>query len=123
MHNNRSYKNKVFLVAGLGLALFFSHQSYAKEYYKWVDSKGSTHYTATPPPKSAKNKGKIDTYGYYAPSAPQSNSAPSQQTNSAQTNSNTSAAPMPTNAAHDQQQREANAALQRGAVERAAEPQ
>lgn len=123
MHNNRSYKNKVFRVAGLGLALFFSHQSYAKEYYKWVDSNGSTHYSATPPPKSAKNKGKIDTYGYYSSSSQQSNSALSQQTNSAPANSNTSPAPIPSNATHDQQQREANAALQRGAVERAAEPQ
>ncbi|MFC6052654.1 DUF4124 domain-containing protein [Acinetobacter portensis] len=35
----------------------------AKEYYKWVDAKGSTHYTATPPPKNAKKKGRVETYG------------------------------------------------------------
>ena len=40
-----------------------STSSFAKEYYKWVDAKGSTHYTATPPPKSAQKKGKIATYG------------------------------------------------------------
>ena len=40
-----------------------STTSFAKEYYKWVDAKGSTHYTATPPPKSAQKKGKIATYG------------------------------------------------------------
>ena len=40
-----------------------STSSFAKEYYKWVDAKGSTHYTATPPPKSAQKKGKINTYG------------------------------------------------------------
>jgi hypothetical protein len=31
----------------------------AKEYYKWVDAKGSTHYTTTPPPKNAQRKGKV----------------------------------------------------------------
>ena len=40
-----------------------STSSFAKEYYKWVDAKGSTHYTATPPPKSAQKKGKINTSG------------------------------------------------------------
>ena len=113
MLNNRSYKNKAFRIAGLGLALFFSHQSYAKEYYKWVDSNGSTHYTATPPPKTAKNKGKIDTYGYYSPSTPQNNSTPAQQ------NSNNLPSPVPANPVQDQQQREANAALQNAPVERA----
>ncbi|TCB78891.1 DUF4124 domain-containing protein [Acinetobacter sp. ANC 4173] len=36
----------------------------AKDYYKWVDANGSTHYTTTPPPKSAQKKGKIQTYGW-----------------------------------------------------------
>ena len=40
-----------------------STTGFAKEYYKWVDAKGSTHYTITPPPKSAQKKGKVDTYG------------------------------------------------------------
>lgn len=36
----------------------------AQNFYKWVDAKGSTHYTTTPPPKSAKKKGQVDTYGW-----------------------------------------------------------
>ncbi|MDN5513140.1 DUF4124 domain-containing protein [Acinetobacter sp.] len=51
-----------FIATGLILSLS-STTSFAKEYYKWVDAKGSTHYTTTPPPKSAKKKGKVDTYG------------------------------------------------------------
>lgn len=52
-----------------------STTGFAKEYYKWVDAKGSTHYTTTPPPKSAKKKGKVDTYGASRTSTPnQSNS-------------------------------------------------
>ena len=50
----------------LGLS---SQSSFAKQYYKWVDAKGSTHYTTTPPPKSAKKKGKVDTYGVTASSS------------------------------------------------------
>ena len=41
-----------------------STSSFAKEYYKWVDAKGSTHYTTTPPPKSAQKKAKVETYGW-----------------------------------------------------------
>lgn len=51
-----------FMTASLMLSLS-STTSFAKEYYKWVDAKGSTHYSTTPPPKSAKKKGKVDTYG------------------------------------------------------------
>ena len=47
-----------------------STTGFAKEYYKWVDAKGSTHYTTTPPPKSAKKKGKVDTYGASRTSTP-----------------------------------------------------
>ncbi|OAL80033.1 hypothetical protein AY606_05175 [Acinetobacter sp. SFB] len=47
-----------------------STTGFAKEYYKWVDAKGSTHYTSTPPPKSAKKKGKVDTYGATHSSTP-----------------------------------------------------
>ena len=43
--------------------LITSTSGFAKQYYKWVDGNGTTHYTTTPPPKNAKNKGKIDTYG------------------------------------------------------------
>ena len=52
-----------------------STPGFAKEYYKWVDAKGSTHYTTSPPPKSAKKKGKVDTYGVTRSSTP-SQSAP-----------------------------------------------
>ena len=30
--------------------------------YKWVDHKGSTHYTLTPPPANAKKSGTMMTY-------------------------------------------------------------
>ena len=66
MHRNSS------LIFSCSIALCFtafSSQVSAKEYYKWVDSKGSTHYTTTPPPKNAKKQGKAETYGW-------SNSAP-----------------------------------------------
>lgn len=36
-------------------------QVQAQNFYKWVDAKGSTHYTATPPPKNAKKLGKVNT--------------------------------------------------------------
>ncbi len=51
-----------FIATGLIFSLS-STNSFAKEYYKWVDAKGSTHYTASPPPKSAVKKGKVNTYG------------------------------------------------------------
>lgn len=61
----------------LTCALLSSSASlWAKDYYKWVDANGSTHYTTTPPPKSAQKKGKIQTYGW-------ANSPSSQSTNTA----------------------------------------
>lgn len=61
---HKSYRTlQLFTAAMISIAAFSSSQSFAKQYYKWVDSKGSTHYTATPPPKNAKSKSKIDTYG------------------------------------------------------------
>src|SRR5690606_34987870 len=36
----------------------------AIQYHKWVDAKGVTHYTKTPPPKSAKKATTVDTYGW-----------------------------------------------------------
>ena len=42
---------------------FLSTQTSASEFYKWVDANGSTHYTKTPPPKNAKKKGKVETFG------------------------------------------------------------
>lgn len=54
------------LCFGLASLLLFSLNSHAQEFYKWVDSNGSTHYTTTPPPKNkgVKQKGKINTYGW-----------------------------------------------------------
>ncbi len=48
----------------ISAALLGSTSSFAKQYYKWVDRNGSTHYTTTPPPKSAIKKGKVETYGW-----------------------------------------------------------
>ena len=57
--------------AAAALALAVSAQSsFAQNFYKWVDAKGSTHYTATPPPKSAKKKGQVETYGWKNSAAP-----------------------------------------------------
>ena len=80
--------------ATLACALLFSSTTlWAKDYYKWVDAKGSTHYTTTPPPKSAQKKGKVQTYGW-------NNSAPSTNRGSnpaVETQANNST--MPVNAA------------------------
>ena len=65
-----------------------STTGFAKEYYKWVDAKGSTHYTTTPPPKSAKKKGKVDTYGSSRSSTPNP-SAPENINNIEQPTQNT----------------------------------
>lgn len=87
-----------------GLAFFSIASSSAKEYYKWVDSNGSTHYTTTPPPKAAKKKGKVDTYGWRGETTTQS-PTPQNEAATAPTNNQ--------NPSMDQQQREANEALQR----------
>jgi hypothetical protein len=60
--------------------------SHAQSFYKWIDAQGSTHYTLTPPPKSAQNMGQVKTHD--GPPPPpvlpvpldvQNNLAPSQQ--------------------------------------------
>ena len=77
------------LISGVALscALLYSSTSlWAKDYYKWVDANGSTHYTTTPPPKNAQKKGKIQTYGWNnsTPTASRNNNLPleAQQNNS-----------------------------------------
>ncbi|WP_089605654.1 DUF4124 domain-containing protein [Acinetobacter piscicola] len=55
------------VAATLGMTMTTTH---AKQYYKWVDSKGSTHYTTTPPPKNSRSKTKVDTYGWGGNSTP-----------------------------------------------------
>ena len=66
-------KHKFFNTFGLGITIALtamSSLSSAAEYYKWVDSKGTTHYTKTPPPATAKKKAKVETYGWKSPEQP-----------------------------------------------------
>ena len=67
-------KTGLYAIATTAL-LLGSSQNYAQQYYKWVDAQGSTHYTTTPPPKSAKKKGQVDTYGWH--NSHSANAAPS----------------------------------------------
>lgn len=70
-------KKSVLNIYVLSSTLLFSFSSssvMAKEYYKWVDAKGSTHYTATPPPKNAKKQSRIETYGTKTTTTPTSQS-------------------------------------------------
>jgi hypothetical protein len=110
-------------LVGMGLVMG-STQSFAKTYYKWVDNQGSTHYTTAPPPKTAKKKGKVDTYGWKnSPQAASSEAPP--PTNMPNT------VPAPPNAVPsavpavdlENQRREANEALERGQQARPAEVQ
>ena len=45
-----------------------SGHALADNFYKWVDSQGTTHYTKTPPPKTAKKRSTVETYGFTPPS-------------------------------------------------------
>lgn len=125
MNQYNPLKSIALYVILTSTAIFTANQTFAKEYYKWVDSNGSTHYTATPPPKAAKKKGKVETYGWQGqPAATQtpvnvnpqqskeshesqipSGQSPNQPTTHATTRGNVSEI--------DTQQREANEALQR----------
>ena len=104
-------------LVGMALAMG-STQSFAKTYYKWVDSQGSTHYTTTPPPKTAKKKGKVDTYGWKnSPQAASSEAPPAaNMPNTLPTPPNAvpSAAPAAPAVELENQRREANEALQQG---------
>ena len=98
---------KISLIASLCAFSLSSTAVFAQDYYKWVDSKGSTHYTKTPPPKNAKKKTKVDTYGWHnsAPTASrtQNTSAPSEvsnTTNSADKTAQQAANPAPVAASH-----------------------
>ncbi|MEG0487182.1 MAG: DUF4124 domain-containing protein [Acinetobacter sp.] len=99
------------VAATLSMTMTTTH---AKQYYKWVDSKGSTHYTTTPPPKNSRSKTKVDTYGWNGNSAPKA--APAQPAVT-QPTTPAVASPQPANNGQNQapvvdQQKEANAALQ-----------
>ena len=86
------------VTAVLGMTMTTAH---AKQYYKWVDSKGSTHYTTTPPPKSARSKAKVETYGWGGNSA-SAKPAPVQQPAVAQPSAPTNTAPVPVNNGQNQ---------------------
>ena len=60
--NLSSLKTTLYIAATTAI-LIHSTQSQAQQYYKWMDKNGSTHYTTTPPPKSAKHLNKVSTYG------------------------------------------------------------
>lgn len=113
MQSFKKLKTALIISGGLFLSFSIAPQSFAKEYYKWVDSKGSTHYSATPPPPNAKHKTTIETYGHNTSSSATSAlpvNAPSTQT-----------APPTVEPPHSDQQNEANAALQKGQSERASQ--
>lgn len=48
-----SFLTAFSLSCAISLGIYSTSAS-AIQYYKWVDAKGVTHYTKTPPPKSAK---------------------------------------------------------------------
>lgn len=103
-------------LACMGLTMVTT-QSFAKTYYKWVDSQGSTHYTTTPPPKTAKKRGKIDTYGWTNSPQPATTEAPPSSNVPNPTPAIPDAVPTVTPAAPVElknQQRDANKALQKG---------
>lgn len=121
-----SWLNKsVLLGSTFVLGLFSSNLSFAKEFYKWIDHKGSTHYTTTPPPKSSQSRGKIDTYGYRIPSTSNAQPAAATQHNSSSEVNPSTTASTPgiqnrENQNLDNQQLEANRALEKGAKDRSA---
>ena len=92
----------VTLFSSFGLSM---QAASAQEFYKWVDSQGSTHYTTTPPPKNAKKLATVDTYGTRQPSQVKT---PAPNPNVQNNNATQLGATM------DAQQQEANAALEQG---------
>ncbi|WP_336932808.1 DUF4124 domain-containing protein [Acinetobacter bereziniae] len=79
MKQHQRFTHTVFVSAIFAFLSVTTATSHAKQYYKWVDSNGSTHYTTTPPPKNARNKTKVDTYGYRGTPSP-TNQPTGQQT-------------------------------------------
>ena len=104
-----SFLTALSLSCAISLGICSSSAS-AIQYYKWVDAKGTTHYTKTPPPKTAKKATTVDTYGWKnsAPTPPRTSETEVQTENSAQ--EQLQQPQIPEN--QDQQQREANEALE-----------
>jgi len=82
---------KTILITGLcALAISFSATTQAK-IYKWKDSKGVVHYSATPPPQKVKTKRSIENIedkirfaaGKYRPSAKTASKRPTSNRESA----------------------------------------
>ena len=96
------YMKKLLLITAL---MCSSSALMAQSFYKWVDQHGSTHYTTTPPPKNAKKLSKVDTYHH-----PQSKATTPTQPSNPNQNTSPQAAP----SRMEQQQQEANAALEQG---------
>lgn len=104
-----SFLTALSLSCAISLGICSSSAS-AIQYYKWVDAKGTTHYTKTPPPKTAKKATTVDTYGWKnsSPTPPRTNETEVQTENSTQEQLQQPQIP----ANQDQQQREANEALE-----------
>ncbi|WP_287911916.1 DUF4124 domain-containing protein [Acinetobacter sp.] len=104
MKQHQRFTYTVFVSTIFTLLSLTAATGHAKQYYKWVDSNGSTHYTTTPPPKNARNKSKVDTYGYRGTSSPTSqptappatapNNQPNTQQNAPQHSQPANAAPV-----------------------------
>ncbi len=106
-----SFLTALSLSCAISLGICSSSAS-AIQYYKWVDAKGTTHYTKTPPPKTAKKATTVDTYGWKnsAPASSRTTETEVQTENTSLKNNRQQAPQIPAN--QDQQQREANEALQ-----------
>lgn len=56
-------RNKKWILAVIPFAaVLITTTSYGQPYYKWVDDKGATHYTQTPPPQKAAQKVTVSTH-------------------------------------------------------------
>ncbi|MFC2994647.1 DUF4124 domain-containing protein [Acinetobacter sichuanensis] len=112
MQKPKHLYTKIISTTFLVLSLSATSQSFAKQYYKWVDHQGATHYTETPPPKNAKSRTTVTTYGHNA--SPSTSSvtpvAPATPVTSQPVQNHNERADVP----KVDQQGEANAALQRG---------
>ena len=80
-------KTSLYTLAATAM-LLSSSQNHAQQYYKWVDASGSTHYTATPPPKGAKRLDKVTTYGSHNYSSSNPTSTTTQPTQTPQSDIN-----------------------------------
>jgi len=57
-----THLNKWILTALSPILLVYLQSSHASPFYKWVDEKGSTHYTQTPPPQKEVKTVDINTH-------------------------------------------------------------